>query len=128
MANTRIIIYLFIIMSTFTKCDIYSNCENTTPNNEHDCFDRISEDDKEDEYHCCFRLNKMQDGTTNRKCELLEKDEYYDIDGYEDDLVSEGSSSGLADVDIECHQSYIKLDKYKYLMITLLNLVLLIIM
>ena len=126
MANTRIIIYLFIIISTFIKCVNIGNCENAPPNNEHDCFDRISEDDKEDEYHCCFRLNKMQDGTTNRKCELLEKDEYYDIDGYEDVLVS--TEPGLENVDIDCLQSYIKLDKYKYLMITLLNLVLLIIM
>ena len=127
MANTRIIIYLFIIISTFIKCVNRGNCENASPNNEHDCFDRISEDDKEDEYHCCFLLKTMSSGTTNRECVLLEKDDYYDIEGYKDDLLSD-KSSGLDDVDIECHQSYIKFDKYKYLMITLLNLVLLIIM
>ena len=127
MANTRIIIYLFIIISTFIKCVNRGNCENASPNNEHDCFDRISEDDKEDEYHCCFLLKEMSSGTTTKECVLLEKDDYYDIDGYKDGLLSD-KSSGLDDVDIECHQSYIKFDKYKYLMITLLNLVLLIIM
>ena len=126
MANTRIIIYLFIIISTFIKCVNVGNCENAFPSNEHDCFDRISEDDKEDEYHCCFLLKTMSSGTTNRECVLLEKDDYYDIEGYKDVLRSE--EPGLETVDIECHQSYIKFDKYKYLMITLLNLVLLIIM
>ena len=126
MANTRIIIYFFIIISTFIKCVNRGDCESNTPNNEHDCFDRISEDDKEDEWHCCFRLNTMSSGTTTKECELLGKDDYYDIDGYKKDLLLYDTS--LKDVDIECHQSYIKLDKYKYLMITLLNLVILIIM
>ena len=125
MANTRIIIYLFIIMSTFTKCDIYSNCDGRIPSNEHDCFDRISEDDKEDGYHCCFLSLTNSGGNTQNECQLLDKDDYYDIAGCKRELKLERN---LKDVEIKCHQSYIKFDKYIYLMITLLNLVVLIIM
>ena len=125
MANTRIIIYFFIIISTFIKCVNYDNCEKNTPNNEHDCFDRISEDDKDDGYHCCFISSIDLNGLTNRECQILEKDEYYDIEGYKEELKND---LHLQKVEVQCQQSYIKLDKYKYLMITLLNLVLLIIM
>ena len=124
MANTRIIIYLFIIISTFTKCDIYDNCDGGVPSNEHDCFDRISEDDKEDGYHCCFISSNDLNGLTGKECQILEKDEYYDIEGYKKELIRNGKLSP----EVKCHQSYIKFDKYTYLMITLLNLVVLIIM
>ena len=125
MANTRIIIYFFVIISAFIKCDIYDICDGINPSNENECFDRISEDDKEDGYHCCHISSIKTDGTTEKECEILIKDEYNDIDGYKNEWIKDNK---LKDAKVVCHQSYIKLDKYKYLMITLLNLVLLIIM
>ena len=124
MANTRTIIYFFIVISTFIKCDIYKDCnDGNIPNDKYDCFDRIGEDDKEDEWHCCFIENH---GTTiYYSCELLGKDEYNDISGFKKDYIV---GESLSDAKIECHQSYIKLDKYKYLIFTLLNLIVLIIM
>ena len=124
MANTRIIIYLFIIIIIFIKCDVYRNCESRgTPNDKNDCIDRISEDDKDDGYHCCF-IAITSGGVTDRNCEILEKDEFNDIGGYKSEIKAGYTDS--PDVDIQCYQSYMKLNKY--MIFSLLNLLLLIIM
>ena len=129
MVNTRIIIYFFIIICTFINCSDYNNplykkCEKWNPNDKYDCFDRISEDEKNDGYHCCYRKVKKTYGRgTSYQCYLLDKDEYDDIDGfvknllekYEDDYVS---------VKFECeNQSNVQIYKYIYLIFTLLNLI-----
>ncbi len=125
MANTRIIIYFFIIINTFIKCSVWSSCENSVPNDKYDCIDRISEDDKDDGYHCCLRVNTYKEGetTTTKTCKILEKDEFNDIDGYIDDLLK--GDNTLDNVDVQCHQSYIKLNKY--MIFAFLNLLVLII-
>ncbi len=126
MANTSIIIYLFIIISIFIKCDdveppIYGKCEYNLANDKYDCFDRISEDEKNDGYHCCYGKRTDSTGSINYKCYLLEKDEYEDIDGTEDKFMY---SDGLRDLNIECeNRSNIQIYKYIYLVFTLLNLI-----
>ena len=123
MVNTRIIIYFFIIINTFIKCDVYSSCNSDKPNDKYDCIDRISEDDKDDGYHCCFRKDTHSStSTVDKFCEILGKDDFNDIEGYKSD---EKANTGLSNVEVECHQSYIKLNKYT--IFALLNLLVLII-
>ncbi len=69
MANTRIIIYFFIIISTFIKCDS-SNCYKTSPSDKYDCFESISQDDKDDGYHCCYRKNTDSNGNIGYECDI----------------------------------------------------------
>ena len=129
MVNTRIIIYFFIIICTFINCSDYNNplykkCEKWNPNDKYDCFDRISEDEKNDGYQCCYqKIKKTYGRGTSYQCYLLDKEEYDDIDGfvkhlleiYEDDYVS---------VKFECeNQSNVQIYKYIYLIFTLLNLI-----
>ena len=115
MAYTRIIIYFFIIIFTFIKCDdveapIYNKCENKATNDKYDCFDRISEDEKDDGNHCCYSKNTQATGVTTYKCRLTEED----IAAHE----------GLQEVKIECeNQSNIQIYKYKYLILSLLSLI-----
>ena len=123
MVNTRIIICFFIIISTSIKCDVYSSCDNSKPNDKYDCIDRISEDDKDDGYHCCFRKDTHSTGTVEKFCEILEKDDFNDIEGYKSEEIKKDSS--LNNLEVECHQSYIKLNKY--MIFALLNLLVLII-
>ena len=124
MVNTRIIIYFFIIINTFIKCDVYSSCESSKPNDKYDCIDRISEDDKDDGYHCCFRKDThISTSTVDKFCEILGKDDFNDIEGYKSD--EKIANSDLSNVEVECHQSYIKLNKYT--IFALLNLLVLII-
>ena len=123
MVNTRIIICFFIIISTSIKCDVYSSCDNSKPNDKYDCIDRISEDDKDDGYHCCFRKDTHRTGTVEKFCEILEKDDFNDIEGYKSD--EKKANTDLSNVEVECHQSYIKLNKYT--IFALLNLLVLII-
>ena len=123
MVNTRIIICFFIIISTSIKCDVYSSCDNSKPNDKYDCIDRISEDDKDDGYHCCFRVNTHNAGTVEKFCEILEKDDFNDIEGYKSD--EKKANTDLSNIEVECHQSYIKLNKY--MIFALLNLLVLII-
>ena len=122
MVNTRIIIYFFIIINTFIKCDVYSSCQSSKPNDKYDCIDRISEDDKDDGYHCCFRKDTHRTGTVEKFCEILEKDDFNDIEGYKSDAKE---NTDLSNVEVECHQSYIKLNKY--MIFALLNLLVLIV-
>ena len=122
MVNTRIIICFFIIISTSIKCDVYSSCDNSKPNDKYDCIDRISEDDKDDGYHCCFRKN-IYESTEEKFCEILEKDDFNDIEGYKSEERKKDSS--IKKLEVECHQSYIKLNKY--MIFALLNLLVLII-
>ena len=130
MANTRIIINLFFIISTFIKCDdakppIYSKCENNPANDKYDCFDRISEEEKSDGYHCCYRKNTISN-RASYECSLLEKDDYENIDGFEEDELKYDKleNPNLEDVEIECeNQSNINIFKYKYLIFILLNLI-----
>ena len=126
MANTRIIIYFFIIICTFIKCDdgedpIYSKCQNNPPNDKYDCFDRISEDFKSDGYHCCYGKRTESTGSINYECYLLEKDEFEDIDVTEDIIIKVDS---LRDINIECeNRANIQIYKYIFLVFTLLNLI-----
>ena len=126
MANTRIIIYFFIIINTFIKCSVWSSCENNVPNDKYDCIDRISEDDKDDGYHCCLRVDTYTgEARTTKTCEILEKDEFNDIDGYIDDLLRKNTDGTLDDIDVQCYQSYLKLNIY--MLFAFLNLLVLII-
>ena len=126
MAYTRIIIYFFIIIFTFIKCDgdeapIYSKCENKATNDKYDCFDRISEDEKDDGNHCCYSKDTQTTGPTTYQCRLLTKDEFDDIDATEEDIATD---EGLKEVKIECeNQSNIQIYKYKYLILSLLSLI-----
>ena len=121
MANIPFIIYFFLIISSFIKCDRL-NCEKVvSPTDKYDCFDSIDEDDKEDGYHCCYRKNTRSSGNINYECDLIEKDDYEDIDYYKEE---ESITYGLSDISIECeNQSNIQIYKYKYLIFTLLNLI-----
>ncbi len=126
MANTRIIIYFFIIINTFIKCSVWSSCENSVPNDKYDCIDRISEDDKDDGYHCCLRVDTYTGETrTTKTCKILEKDEFNDIEGYIDDILDKNTDGSLDNVDVQCHQSYLKLNIY--MLFAFLNLLVLII-
>ena len=122
MVNTRIIIYFFIIINTFIKCSVYSSCDSSKPNDKYDCIDRISEDDKDDGYHCCFRKDIYED-REEKSCEILEKDDFNDIEGYKSEERKKDSS--LKKLEVECHQSYIKLSKS--MIFALLHLLVLII-
>ena len=124
MVNTRIIICFFIIISTSIKCDVYSSCDNSKPNDKYDCIDRISEDDKDDGYHCCYRkVKKTYWRGTSYQCYLLDKDEYDDIDGFEKYLAQEYDDEYVS-VKFECeNQSNVQIYKYIYLIFTLLNLI-----
>ena len=126
MAYTRIIIYFFIIIFTFIKCDdveapIYSKCENKATNDKYDCFDRISEDEKDDGNHCCYSKNTPETGVTTYQCRLLTRDDFEEIDVTEEDIAAH---EGLQEVKIECeNQSNIQIYKYKYLILSLLSLI-----
>jgi len=126
MAYTRIIIYFFIIIFTFIKCDgdeapIYSKCENKATNDKYDCFDRISEDEKDDGNHCCYSKNTPETGVTTYQCRLLTRDEFDDIDVTEEVFARD---ERLKEVKIECeNQSNIQIYKYKYLILSLLSLI-----
>ena len=126
MAYTRIIIYFFIIIFTFIKCDddenpIYSKCEIKATNDKYDCFDRISEDEKDDGNHCCYSKNTPETGPTTYKCRLLTRDYFEEIDVTEENIAAE---EGLKEVKIECeNQSNIQIYKYKYLILSLLSLI-----
>ena len=120
MANTRIIIYFFIIINTFIKC-ASGDCEMTlSPTDKYDCFDSIDEDDKDDGYHCCYRKETLSNGNIDYKCDLLWKDDYNDIDYYKKQEKQRGS---LNDLNIECeNKSNVQIYKFKYLIFSLLNL------
>ena len=126
MAYTRIIIYFFIIISTFIKCDddenpIYSKCEKKATNDKYDCFDRISEDEKDDGNHCCYSKDTPKTGPTTYQCRLLIRDQFEEIDVTEEDIAAH---EGLQEVKIECeNQSNIQIYKYKYLILSLLSLI-----
>ncbi len=126
MANTRIIIYFFIIICTFIKCDdkenpIYKKCENNAANDKYNCFDGISEDEKDDGYHCCYLKKTDSNGRIEYKCYLLEKDDFDYIEEIEDNF---RQNEGLKDVNIECeNRANIQIYKYIYLVFTLLNLI-----
>ena len=56
----------------------------------------------------------------------MEKDDYEDIDGFEEDelKLDKLTEPNLEDVEIECeNQSNINISKYKYLIFILLNLI-----
>ena len=120
MVNTRILICLFLLVCSIVKCDVYSDCENgVNPSEKNECFDRIDKDYKEQGWHCCFITYKNEvTETIYHECGLLEGDEYDDIDYYKEKNYLE---------DIECHQSYLKLNKFKYMEFALMNLFLLLI-
>ena len=126
MAYTRIIIYFFIIIFTFIKCDdveapIYSKCQNKATNDKYDCFDRISEDEKDDGNHCCYSKNTPETGVTTYQCRLLIRDDFEEIDVTEENIAL---NEGLKEVKIECeNQSNIQIYKYKYLILSLLSLI-----
>ena len=126
MAYTRIIIYFFIIIFTFIKCDdveapIYSKCENKATNDKYDCFDRISEDEKDDGNHCCYSKDTQATGVTTYKCRLLIRDDFEEIDVTEKNIAL---NERLKEVKIECeNQSNIQIYKYKYLILSLLSLI-----
>ena len=72
MVNTRILIFLFLIVCSIVKCSVYSDCENgVNPSEKNECVDRIDKDKKEQGYHCCFRKNYEYDETTNYECDLF---------------------------------------------------------
>ena len=122
MVNTRILICLFLLVCSIVKCDVYHDCEyGVNPSEKNECFDRIDKDKKEQGYHCCFRTNYESDFTTNYECNLLDSDEYDDIDGY---IKKEMSYSGPQrnDIKVECHQSNLKLYKSQYIQFALMNL------
>ena len=122
MANTRILFCFFLIVFSTIKCDVESDCEGGVPSEKHECFDRIDEDYKEQGWHCCFLTYKTEEtegtGTIYHECGLLESDDYDDI---------EYSKKKYDLEDIECHQSYLKLNKFKYIEFALMNLFLLLI-
>ena len=121
MVNTRILIFLFLIVCSIVKCSVYSDCENgVNPSEKNECVDRIDKDKKEQGYHCCFRKNYEYDGTTNYECDLLESDEYDDIEGYIEDEKSDDTSK--KDIKLECYQSNLKLYKSQYIQFALMNL------
>ena len=119
MANTRILFCFFLIVFSTIKCDVVSDCEDDVPSEKHECFDRIDEDYKEQGWHCCF-LTYKEEGTEtiSHGCGLLESDEYDDIEYCKKKYDLE---------DIKCHQSYLKLNKFKYMEFALMNLFLLLI-
>ena len=119
MANTRILFCFFLIVFSTIKCDVESDCYGGVPSEKHECFDRIDKDYKEQGWHCCFITYKKEDTETiYHECDLLESDEYDDIDYYKEKNYLE---------DIVCHQSYLKLNKFKYIEFALMNLFLLLI-
>ena len=119
MANTRILFCFFLIVFSTIKCDVESDCYGGVPSEKHECFNRIDEDYKEQGWHCCFITLKKEDTKTiYHECDLLESDEYDDIGDYKEKNYLE---------DIECHQSYLKLNKFKYMEFALMNLFLLLI-
>ena len=126
MVNTRILICLFLLVCSIVKCDVYQDCEyGVNPSEKNECFDRIDKDKKEQGYHCCFRTNYESDLTTNYECNLLDSDEYDDIEGYIEDVKSYDTSK--KDIKLECYQSNLKLYKSQYIQFALMNLFLLII-
>ena len=57
MANTRIFIFFAFILIAFIKSDLEYSCEKAgTPSDKNECFSRISEDDKEEGWHCCYAI------------------------------------------------------------------------
>ena len=121
MVNTRILICLFLLVCSIVKCDVYQDCEyGVNPSEKNECFDRIDKDKKEQGYHCCFRTNYESDLTTNYECNLLDSDEYDDIEGYIEDVKSYDTSK--KDIKLECYQSNLKLYKSQYIQFALMNL------
>ena len=109
MSNIRIIIFLVFILNAFIKCSTESDCQNgVQPSENNECYDRISEDEKEREWHCCFVVKTTTSTPTSssRECQLLGEDDYNDIDGYiRDELAETGYT-----FKVECNQSYIILN------------------
>ena len=105
MANTRIIIYFFIIICTFIKCDsgvnpLYAKCHSVAANDKYDCFGGITQDEKDDGNHCCYsKYIGSSTGDISYGCDLLDQDEYNDIDGTKETLIMD---YGLRDINIEC--------------------------
>ena len=131
MANTRIIIYFFIIICTFIKCDsgvkpieTRTKCIHERPNDKYECFNRISQDEKNAGYHCCYMKQSIAySQRVEYQCYLLDEDEYNDIDATEHNYF-EKYEERYRGINIECDkQSNIQINKYIYLIFTLLNLI-----
>ena len=110
MSNIRIIIVLAFLLNAFIKSDLYSTCETGTPSDKNDCFDRISEDEKEREWHCCYATQTPKTTssttTTSHRCDLLGEDEYNDINGY----IQDEQANKDFTLNVECNQTYISLN------------------
>ena len=163
---TRIFIFFAFILIAFIKSDLEYSCEKAgTPSDKNECFSRISEDDKEEGWHCCYAIRittatpasprrvsgstgvpgaASVSGSTNisgsttgsitrhhgrstsksgsaspvsegsaapatggsgieNVCELLDEDEYNDINSYAQELQSGKDYT----VTLECYQKYV---------------------
>ena len=85
---------------------IYSDCDMIVPSKKKDCYEGLSDEDKEDFSYCCFFKGKKEKiGPYGDACQPLTKEEYNNIKQYITDVESLG-----AQVDkLDCKSNYLNI-------------------
>ena len=87
-----------------------------------ECFDRLSNNEKDEGYYCCFEKAK-KNGAVISDCVLLSEDDYDDINSYIGDI----EDLGFTDVSVVCENSPNSPNYSNYLQIGILSLLLILI-
>ena len=123
MVDIRVIIFLIFFMNVFINGQLTEKCQTDIPSDKYDCFDRIDEDKKED-FRCCFRTNYESDDTQTHLCDLVGKEDFEDIEGYKED---ELAATNFKKIDVDCYQYNLNIKKNSYFLLFIFNLLLMII-
>ena len=73
MFNIRAIILFVLLINTFIKNQNEESeypCEKINPSDKLECIDATTEDDKDLDRKCCYRIDTKKDGTKQFSCQL----------------------------------------------------------
>ena len=110
MFNIRAIIFFVLLINTVIKNQNEASgdsCEKINPSDKLECIDATTEDDKDLDRKCCYRIDTKKDGTKQFSCKLLNDDEYNYIEGYEEEELQDNINLQLIEVD--CLQTFINI-------------------
>ena len=110
MFNIRAIIFFVLLINTVIKNQNEASgdsCEKINPSDKLECIDATTEDDKDLDRKCCYRIDEKQDGTKQFSCQLLTEDDYNDIEDFEEEELRYNTNLKL--VKLDCLQTFINI-------------------
>ena len=114
--------FIFLIIFLINFSQVYNGygdtCDNIkNPSDKEECFDAISETEKDLNYKCCYRTEKKNDNTLIR-CEFISDEDYNELDSYKKE---EMELNQLTDLEIECSQNFINISMFVFFVLFIIN-------